>query len=275
MDDTSLTMPSRLLLFSPAIGVSRFAVMTNVTSLLSSVPGLEKAAWLDVMPEYDPYKYNSFPVNAANQIYRLTRALEAGLVEAQERGTLDRMPTVTAFQSLVDSTVMAADLAKRFFQRLPAKGHELVVFDVNRNALLSSLIGSGPRRAFDQMASVPALPFHLTVVGNRSRDSQEVVEWTREPGSRDMVPKPIALAWPDQVFSLGHLAVPTPIDDPMYGLTPRRAPDGLALPLGRGAPSGEAGALVLPLGQFARIRSNPFFPVIVERIDAAVNADAP
>jgi hypothetical protein len=125
------------------------------------------------------------------------------------------------------------------------------------------------------MASVPALPFHLTVVGNRSRDSQEVVEWTREPGSRDMVPKPIGLAWPDQVFSLGHLAVPTPIDDPMYGLTPRRAPDGLALPLGRGAPSGEAGALVLPLGQFARIRSNPFFPVIVERIDAAVNADAP
>jgi alpha-beta hydrolase superfamily lysophospholipase len=275
MDDTSLTMPSRLLLFSPAIGVSRFVVMTNVTSLLSSVPGLEKAAWLDVMPECDPSKYNSFPVNAANQIYRLTRALEAGLVEAQERGTLDRMPTVTAFQSLVDSTVMAADLAKRLFQRLPAKGHELVVFDVNRNALLSSLIGPGPRRAFDQMASVPALPFHLTVVGNRSRDSQEVVEWTREPGSRDMVPKPIALAWPDQVFSLGHLAVPTPIDDPMYGLTPRRAPDGLALPLGRGAPSGEAGALVLPLGQFARIRSNPFFPVIVERIDAAVNADAP
>jgi hypothetical protein len=59
----------------------------------------------------------------------------------------------------------------------------------------------------------------------------------------------------------------------MYGLTPRRAPDGLALPLGRGAPSGEAGALMLPLGQLARLRSNPFFSVIVSRIDAAVDAD--
>jgi hypothetical protein len=59
----------------------------------------------------------------------------------------------------------------------------------------------------------------------------------------------------------------------MYGLTPRPAPDGLAMPLGRGAPLGEAGALVLPTGFFARIRSNPFFAVIVERIDAAVAAD--
>jgi alpha-beta hydrolase superfamily lysophospholipase len=273
MDDKSLTLPSRLLLFSPAIGVSRFAVMTNITSLLAPLPGLEKAAWLDVMPEYDPYKYNSFPVNAANQVYSLTRALEAARAQAQEHGALDRMPTVTAFQSLVDSTILAADLGNRLFKRLPAKGHELVVFDVNRRALLSSLIATWPKRAFEQMASVPALPFRLTVVGNVSHDSQEVAEWTREPGTRDAIPKATGLAWPDTVFSLGHLAVPTPIDDPMYGLTPRRAADGLALPLGRGAPSGEAGALVIPLGQFARLRSNPFFPVIVERIDAAVKAD--
>jgi alpha-beta hydrolase superfamily lysophospholipase len=275
MDDPSPSMPSRLLLFSPAIGVSRFAVMTNFTSLLAPLPGLEKAAWLDVMPEYDPYKYNSFPVNAAHQIYSLTRALEARLVQAEERGALDRMPTVTAFQSLVDSTILAADLASRLFKRLPAKGHELVVFDVNRRELLSSLIAPWPRHAFDQVATAPALTFRLTLVGNRSRESEEVAEWTREAGSREAVPKPTGLAWPAAVFSLGHLAVPTPIDDPMYGLTPRAAPDGLALPLGRGAPSGEAGALIIPLGQFARLRSNPFFPVIVDRIDAAVKGDVP
>lgn len=275
MDDPALAMPSRLLLFSPAIGVSSFAALANVGSLLSPLPGLEKAAWLDVLPEYDPYKYNSFPVNAANQIYRLTRALEAGLAKAQERGTLDRMPPVTAFQSLVDSTVLAADLMKRLFLRLPTNGHELVVFDVNRDELLSSLIAPGPRHAFDRAADVPALPFRLTVVGNRSRDSQEVAEWIREPGSREVTPKRTGLAWPHRVFSLGHLAIPTPMDDPMYGLTPDTAPDGLAIPLGRGAPSGEPGALAVPLGQFARLRSNPFFPVIEERIDAAVASDLP
>ena len=275
MDDKSLAMPTRLLLFSPAIGVSEFAVMTNVTSLLAPVPGLGKAAWLDVMPEYDPYKYNSFPVNAGNQVYRLTRELESALATAQERGSLDRMPTVTAFQSLVDATIVAGDLGTRLFKRLPSKRHEFVVFDVNRQAALSSLIAPLPKRAFDEMASVPALPFRLTVVGNRSADSAEVVEWEREPGTREAIPKARGLAWPDNVFSLGHLAIPNPVDDPMYGLTPRKAPDGLALPLGRGAPSGESGALVISLGQLARLRSNPFFPVIVDRIDAAVKADAP
>jgi hypothetical protein len=182
---------------------------------------------------------------------------------------------VTAFQSLVDSTVTAADLGTRLFKRLHARRHELVVFDVNRSAWLASLIAPGPRHAFDQMRNVPALPFRLTVVGNRSDDSLEVVEWIREAGSREVVAHATGLAWPDGVFSLGHLAVPTPLDDPMYGLTPRRPTDGLALPLGRGAPSGEAGALAVPLGQFARLRSNPFFPVIVDRIDAALDADAP
>jgi hypothetical protein len=75
------------------------------------------------------------------------------------------------------------------------------------------------------------------------------------------------------VFSLGHLAIPTPVDDPMYGLAPRVPDDRLAIPLGTGAPSGEAGALLLPLGMLARIRSNPFFPVIVERLERAVRAD--
>jgi len=275
MDDKSLAMPTRLLLFSPAIGVSDFAVMTNVTSLLAPVPGLGKAAWLDVLPEYDAYKYNSFPVNAANQIFRLTRELDVALVKANERGMLDRMPTITAFQSLVDATIVAADLGTRLFKRLPSPRHELVVFDVNRQEALSSLIAPYPKRAFDEMAAVPALPFRLTVVGNRSADSAEVVEWTREPGSRDAVPKARGLSWPDNVFSLGHLAIPMPIDDPMYGLMPRKAADGLAIPLGRGAPSGESGALVISLGQFARVRSNPFFPVIVDRIDAAVKVDMP
>ena len=275
MNDPSLAMPTRLLLFSPAIGVSPFAVVTNATSLLSPIPGLEKAAWLGVMPEFDPYKYNSFPVHAATQVWSLTRALEAALARAQAAGELERMPTVTAFQSLVDSTVMAADLVRRLFQRLPMQQHELVVFDVNRHALIAGLIAPGPRRAFDEMTAAPALRYRLSVIGNRDPGSLEAVEWTRAPGAPEPVPRTLGLAWPGNVFSLGHLAVPTPIDDPMYGLQPAQRADGLSLPLGRGAPSGESGALVLPLGQLARLRSNPFFPVIVERIDAAIAADLP
>jgi hypothetical protein len=267
-------MPTRLLMFSPAIGVSGFAAFTHFAALFAPVPGLEKAAWLDVLPEYDPYKYNSFPVNAGLQIWSLTRAVEKALLRAEAEGKLDRVPPVTAFQSLVDATITAADLATRLFVRLPAKGHELVVFDVNRSDVLSSLITPGPRRALEALASTPALPFRLAVVGNQSDRTLEVVEWIREAGARESSERPTGLAWPSNVISIGHLAVPMPPDDPMYGFAPRAAPGGLAIPLGRGAPLGEAGALAIGLGQFARLRSNPFFPVIVDRVDAAVRADA-
>jgi alpha-beta hydrolase superfamily lysophospholipase len=274
LDDPALAMPTRLLLFSPAIGVSGFAAFTNFAAILAPLPGLGKAAWLDVMPEYDPYKYNSFPVNAGLQIWGLTRALEKSLARAHSQGKLDRMPPVTAFQSLVDSTIAAADLGSRLFARLPAKGHELVVFDVNRNAVLTGLIAPGPRQAFDALTSAPALPFRLAILANASPQTLEVVERVREAGTRETVVNPTGLAWPPNVFSVGHLAVPVPVDDPMYGLAPRKAPGGLAIPLGQGAPLGEAGALTIGLGQFARLRSNPFYPAIVERIDAAVRADA-
>jgi hypothetical protein len=39
--------------------------------------------------------------------------------------------------------------------------------------------------------------------------------------------------------------------------------------------SGNAGAPIFSLGQFARLRSNPFLPAILDRIDAAMKADVP
>ena len=61
--DDTLPRPDRLVLLSAAIGVSPFAALANVASTLACVPYFETADWLDVLPEYDPYKYNSFPVS--------------------------------------------------------------------------------------------------------------------------------------------------------------------------------------------------------------------
>jgi hypothetical protein len=183
------------------------------------------------------------------------------------------MPMVTAFQSMVDSTVNAADVVWRLFLRLPARGHELVVFDVNREEFLAGLIAPGPRDAFDKFAGAPALPFRLAIIGNRSAATTEVVERVREAGQRDIATTELGLQWPDQVLSLGHLAVPMPVDDPLYGLTPAPHDDGQRFTLGGQAPRGEIGALVVPLGSLARLRSNPFFAVIVGRLDQAVHAD--
>jgi hypothetical protein len=241
-------------------------------SLLSFLPYFEKAKWLDVLPEYDPYKYNSFPVNAANQIYGLTQRLQAALRSAGERGRLADLPPVLAFQSLVDATVAAADLVDRVFEELPAGGHELVVFDINRHALLQSLIAEGPRKAFDREVEVPALSFDLTVVANRSAESADVAAWQRPAGGTDTTPIELGLRWPRDVVSLSHVAVPFPPDDPVYGLAPRESGE-VRFTLGETAMRGEAGVTVVPLGSLARLRSNPFFAVVRSKLEAAIAKD--
>lgn len=61
------------------------------------------------------------------------------------------------------------------------------MFDLNRRTRLESLVTPGPRHAFKRMTAMPALPFHLTVVGNRGPDSGEVREADSQParGTKD------------------------------------------------------------------------------------------
>jgi alpha-beta hydrolase superfamily lysophospholipase len=273
LGDTTLPKPARLYLMSPAIGISKAAVLTNVISALAFVPAFEKSAWVDVLPEYDPYKYNSFPVNAGNQIYRLTRQLQDELAAAQEAGRLNAYPRTIIFQSLVDATVTASAVVRGLLGVLPAAGHELVLFDVNRFETIQGLLGPGPLEFLDRLRSAPDQPFRITVIGNRSESSLEIAAYTREPGSRDVTAVDLPLAWPAGVFSLGHVAIPIPVDDPVYGLSP----DPAAKPrfaLGAFPARGENGALTVPLDMLARLRSNPFFDVIRQKVAESCSKDA-
>jgi alpha-beta hydrolase superfamily lysophospholipase len=172
LDDPQLPRLDHLYLISPAIGISRFAVLTNVLAGLSFVPYFEKSEWLDVQPEYDPYKYNSFPVNAANQIHTLTGVLRRALDDAGHKGKLGAMPRVLVFQSLVDSTVTAAEVVRGLLALLPKGGNELCVFDVNRRDRLEGLLAPGPLEELLRLKAAPDLPFRLTIVGNRSARSR-------------------------------------------------------------------------------------------------------
>jgi len=75
--------------------------------------------------------------------------------------------------------------------------------------------------------------------------------------------------WPGNIFSVGHVALPFPVDDPVYGLTPpsRTQPQ---FNLGAIASKGESGALIVGLGTFARLRCNPFFDVIRSNVVASI-----
>jgi esterase/lipase len=67
-----------LILLSPAIQVKdRAARLASWHTLYSWLPGLQNGAWAGIAPDVDYAKYESFPKNAAYQIFRLTEELRA------------------------------------------------------------------------------------------------------------------------------------------------------------------------------------------------------
>jgi alpha-beta hydrolase superfamily lysophospholipase len=273
LDDADLPKTRGLYLVSPAIGISPFAVLTNVVAGLSFIPAFEKSRWIDVLPEYDPYKYNSFPVNAANQIYALTRELRSALVAAGERGRLGELPRVVVFQSIVDSTITAREVVAGLLARLPRAEHELVIFDVNRIDAVQGLIAPGPLADLERIRNATNQPFRVTLIGSSAPDTRAVAAYTREAGAAAVSKAELGLEWPSSVFSLGHVALPFPPTDPVYGI---ELPAGAQPPFNLGAVAvrGESGALVLSLGAFSRLRSNPFFSVIRDKIAETLARDA-
>lgn len=69
--------PAGLILISPELDLPAVAALAKFQLALSRLPGLGKLAWESVMMEYDPFKYNSFPVNGGEQAYRLTERIGA------------------------------------------------------------------------------------------------------------------------------------------------------------------------------------------------------
>jgi esterase/lipase len=68
-----------LFLFSPAIRISPLGIMANWHEAYSWFAPRTK--WIDIMPDADPYKYESFPANAADQIHLLTQQIQRELLK--------------------------------------------------------------------------------------------------------------------------------------------------------------------------------------------------
>ena len=139
LDNKQLARPDRLILISPMIGITSFARFAGFAALPALLPAFAKAAWLGILPEFNPFKYNSFPVNGARQSHRLTAALQDRIARAARQGALERLPPILTFQSVVDFTVSTRAIISALYSQLPANGSELVLFDINRGATLGPL----------------------------------------------------------------------------------------------------------------------------------------
>ncbi|MGH8491991.1 MAG: alpha/beta hydrolase [Moraxellaceae bacterium] len=264
-----LPRPSALVLISPAIGVSSAARFAYWQKIFARIPGLQKLAWVDLLPEYDPYKYGSFAVNAGEQIWRLTRRIHEQMTALAGPEGVKGLPPVLAFQSVADATVSAPAVVDSFYQKLaPEAGKELVLFDANRITSTRPLLRPALFAVRDKLLKGMPLPFDLTVVSNASTESSEVAAWRRPRQSATAAPQPLGLRWPAGMFALSHVALPFAPEDALYGATAPEKVDGLpALYLGRIELFGERGLLLVPEASLMRARYNPFFPYLLQRVD--------
>jgi alpha-beta hydrolase superfamily lysophospholipase len=267
IEQSVLPKPERLILFSPAIGITRWAALTNWHQLLSWIPYFEKAKWVSILPEIDPFKYNSLPKNAGRQTHELTLAVQAQFDRLKREGRVSEMPPLLAFQSLVDTTVLTDAIVKRLYNRLESDGSELVLFDLNRVGGMRYLMTAEHATLLDNLEESGDLPYRLTVIANVSEGSFEVSARTKAPRSQRMTATNLGLEWPVEVYSLSHIAIPFAPDDPLYGRVahPERGLEH-GLPLGALQPRGERDLLRPSLSYFMRLRHNPFFEYINGRL---------
>ena len=255
--------PASLVLISPAIAISPAAALAKWKRRLSLIPGLDKMAWLEIQPEFDPYKYNSFATNAAEQVHSLTSSVASRI---ESRANSDRLlPPILVLKSTVDATVSTTAVVDRLLLLLAPDRHEMVLFDINRFAATSSLLVNDPGPLTNRLIADDKLPFGLTLVGNTDSGSRSVSAQYKAPYSSGVSrSEPLGLEWPDGIFSLSHVALPFPPDDPLYG---RQAPANRnELFLGQQAMQGERGLLKISGDFLLRLRHNPFYDYLERRV---------
>ncbi len=271
LEGKTTPVPASLVLISPAIGLHPAAALAVWKRRLGMLPGLGNLAWLQVLPEFDPYKYNSFTTNAGEQVHRLTRSV-ASRVESRSRShpTMVLPPTLV-LKSNADSTVSTDAVVDRLLRLLDPHRHELVLFDINRFSAKSILLVADPRELTNRVMGDNSLPFAVTLVTNKSPESLAVVARRQAPFSAEVSKtEPLDVVWPAGVISLSHVALPIPPDDPLYG---RRPPDNAdVLFLGEMAVLGERGLFIVPYDWLLRIRNNPFYAYLEVRVLAWVDS---
>lgn len=262
-------VPDKLLLLSPAIGVDPFAEVLDLHIFLSWMPWFEKFKWLDIKPEYDPFKYNSFSKNAGDQIYDLTKANEKLIEEIGQDETIrDELHPIYAFQSLVDATVKTDKLLD-MFKKIASKESELVLFDINR--LAETVISEDVKEdILLHSQKIKNLTAKVWVVSNKPKADGQGYEPGIVVNMVSEFPENITdaekefdkldnLEWPENVFALSHVCIPIPSGDRFYGRNSK---------LGGINAKGEKEVLLIG-DDLARLRYNPFFELIKKRLVAS------
>lgn len=137
------------------------------------------------MPEFNPFKYNSFPTNAARQSFLLTKALQKQIVTDSRNHRLNSLPPVLTFQSVVDSTVSTRAIVTALYNRLPENGSEIVLFDLNHAVRFNSLLRRTSYTALARLLTAPPRAYQTTIITNANSASTDMEIRTTPAGKTD------------------------------------------------------------------------------------------
>ncbi len=259
-ESSTLTLPSSLIFYSPAIGVSKAAPLAVWQSRFGYILGLPKLEWNSLNPEYDPFKYNSFAVNAGDQVYRLSNEVQQQFDTFEKHPSKKTFPPVLSFASIVDSTVSIPAVIDKLYNRLPKGDHTLVLFDINHNFSQNHLI---KKAKSTQIQALRDTPIHgnytfelISNINTKNRTVEQIIHHKKV--------NPLPYQWAKGLYSLSHLAIPMSPNDPLYGS--KNAPKSPGIQLGHLALYGETGVLQTSTDILLRQRWNPFYNYTNERV---------
>ena len=265
--------PEGLFLISPALGVSPLARLANLQRIFSRIPYFRRSRWLSIVPEYDPFKYLSFTKNAGRQMSLLISEIYDDLDRLKAEGREKELPPILGFQSVVDETVSTLDLVDRLYGIIDDHRSELVLFDINRLSFYQAFTKFSPDAVIAALRALGHKSFPITVITNVSESSPAVAEFTWMRADEEPRVRGLALDWPEDIYSLSHVALPFPPDDPVYGYLERDHDGRPVKTLGNLAVRGERNVLQVPAGELLRLRANPFYDYIERRILSRVTRE--
>ena len=267
LQDPSLRRPDQLVLISPMIGVIPLARFAGLASVPTVIPSMDRAAWLNVTPEYNPFKYNSMHVNVPQQSYRLSTALQQQIARLSD-GERSEIPPILTFHSVEDTTVSTVAIISNLYAYLPENGSKLVLFIINRSATYGSVVQSALSLLANQILPAPPRKYSVTLISTQIGKDDRAILATINAGETEERSRDLAVRFHPSFLSLPHFAVPTPVYDPLYGVEPLKGTEKeYGVSLGLMAANVKQGTQLVNPDSLFRLGSNPFFPYMLEQID--------
>lgn len=258
-------LPDNIFLFSPAVSITKQAYFADFHEYVSWLPGLEKFKWMDVLKEDDPFKYQSFPKNAANQIYKLTELNKKLINEIAKNTDLrTKIPQIIAFQSPYDATVEYKGLITLFY-KLNNKNNKLILF--KENSIYRDQYNNEYKSVINYVDFYPErFESELYIIKNITDTSSMAALYKASISDKGEVQYNIEdsflqIPWPEKIFAMSHISPQISFTDPYYGIK------SAIFPFQKDKLYGERGLLISENDKtFTRVKFNPFINIISQFI---------